>query len=45
MLALNSYLIPQTKDYNFLLREMHRVLKPGGILVIGEMPSQSYEGV
>ncbi|CAE6385351.1 unnamed protein product [Rhizoctonia solani] len=31
------------KDYNFMLREMHRVLKPGGLLVIGEMPSQSYE--
>ncbi|KAH7335872.1 S-adenosyl-L-methionine-dependent methyltransferase [Rhizoctonia solani] len=31
------------KDYNFMLREMHRVLKPGGLLIIGEMPSQSYE--
>ncbi|CAE6440237.1 unnamed protein product [Rhizoctonia solani] len=31
------------KDYNYMLREMHRVLKPGGLLVIGEMPSQSYE--
>ncbi|ELU39551.1 methyltransferase domain-containing protein [Rhizoctonia solani AG-1 IA] len=30
-------------NYNFMLREMHRVLKPGGLLVIGEMPSQSYE--
>lgn len=32
-----------TKDYNFLLREMHRVLKPGGMLVLGEIPAQAYE--
>lgn len=35
----------QTKDFNFLLREMHRVLKPCGILLIGEMPLQAFEGV
>ncbi|KDN36575.1 hypothetical protein RSAG8_10749, partial [Rhizoctonia solani AG-8 WAC10335] len=35
--------VTMVKDYNFMLREMHRVLKPGGLLVIGEMPSQSYE--
>lgn len=32
-----------TKDFNFILREMHRVLKPGGILLISEYPIQSYE--
>ncbi|KAL5632018.1 hypothetical protein ACGC1H_000144 [Rhizoctonia solani] len=35
--------VTMVKDYNFLLREMHRVLKPGGLLVIGEIPSESYE--
>ncbi|QRV85186.1 methyltransferase domain protein [Ceratobasidium sp. AG-Ba] len=32
-----------TKNFNFLLREMHRILKPGGILVITETPIQGYE--
>ncbi|KAG8692618.1 hypothetical protein FRC08_009636 [Ceratobasidium sp. 394] len=32
-----------TKDFNLLLREMHRVLKPNGILVITEIPIQAYE--
>ncbi|CAE6356599.1 unnamed protein product [Rhizoctonia solani] len=35
--------VTMVKDYNLMLREMHRVLKPGGLLVIGEMPSESYE--
>jgi ubiquinone/menaquinone biosynthesis C-methylase UbiE len=34
----------QTKNFNFLLREMHRVLKPNGVLVITEIPTQGYEG-
>ncbi|KAF8597284.1 S-adenosyl-L-methionine-dependent methyltransferase [Ceratobasidium sp. AG-I] len=32
-----------TKDFSSLLREMHRVLKPGGILMIAEYPVQPYE--
>ncbi|KAG8751751.1 hypothetical protein FRC12_012273 [Ceratobasidium sp. 428] len=32
-----------TKDFNFLLRELHRVLKPNGFLLITELPAQSYE--
>lgn len=35
--------ITLTKDYNFLLREMHRVLKPGGMLIIGEIQFQAFE--
>ncbi|KAG8742293.1 hypothetical protein FRC10_001717 [Ceratobasidium sp. 414] len=33
----------QTKDFNALLREMHRVLKPNGILLITEFPLKLYE--
>ncbi|CUA67723.1 hypothetical protein RSOLAG22IIIB_07561 [Rhizoctonia solani] len=32
-----------TKDYKFLIREMNRVLKPGGLLIISEIPCQAYE--
>ncbi|CAE7151624.1 unnamed protein product [Rhizoctonia solani] len=32
-----------TKDYKFLMREMHRVLKPGGMVIISEIPTQAYE--
>ncbi|KAG8692619.1 hypothetical protein FRC08_009637, partial [Ceratobasidium sp. 394] len=35
--------ITETKDFNFLLREMHRVLKPNGVLVITEIPFWSYK--
>ncbi|KAG8681126.1 hypothetical protein FRC08_015824 [Ceratobasidium sp. 394] len=35
--------VTTTKNFNFLLREMHRVLKPNGILVITEIPTQGYE--
>ncbi|KAG8777933.1 hypothetical protein FRC12_000121 [Ceratobasidium sp. 428] len=34
----------QTKDFNSLLRELHRVLKPNGFLLITELPIQTYEG-
>ncbi|KAF8597285.1 S-adenosyl-L-methionine-dependent methyltransferase [Ceratobasidium sp. AG-I] len=37
------FCVAMTKDFNFLLREMHRVLKPGGILMITEYPVQPYE--
>ncbi|KAG8692558.1 hypothetical protein FRC09_011113, partial [Ceratobasidium sp. 395] len=33
-----------TKDFNSLLRELHRVLKPNGFLLITELPIQTYEG-
>ncbi|KAF8598476.1 S-adenosyl-L-methionine-dependent methyltransferase [Ceratobasidium sp. AG-I] len=32
-----------TRDFDFLLREMHRVLKPGGVLMLTEIPGQPYE--
>ncbi|KAF8597280.1 S-adenosyl-L-methionine-dependent methyltransferase [Ceratobasidium sp. AG-I] len=32
-----------TRDFDFLLREMHRVLKPGGVLMLTELPGQPYE--
>ncbi|KAG8697359.1 hypothetical protein FRC09_007912 [Ceratobasidium sp. 395] len=32
-----------TKDFNLLLRELHRVLKPNGFLLITDLPAQSYE--
>ncbi|KAF8597282.1 S-adenosyl-L-methionine-dependent methyltransferase [Ceratobasidium sp. AG-I] len=35
--------VTMTKDFNFLLSEMHRVLKPGGIFMIAEYPVQPYE--
>ncbi|KAG8742286.1 hypothetical protein FRC10_001710 [Ceratobasidium sp. 414] len=34
--------IVETKDFNLLLREMHRVLKPHGVLVITDIPFWSY---
>ncbi|KAG9099668.1 hypothetical protein FRC06_004962 [Ceratobasidium sp. 370] len=34
--------VVETKDFNFLLREMHRVLKPNGVLVITEIPFWAY---
>ncbi|QRW11220.1 methyltransferase domain protein [Ceratobasidium sp. AG-Ba] len=33
-----------TKDFNFLLRELHRVLKPNGYIMITELPFDTYEG-
>ncbi|KAG8777932.1 hypothetical protein FRC12_000120 [Ceratobasidium sp. 428] len=33
-----------TKDFNTLLRELHRVMKPNGFLLIAELPIHSYEG-
>ncbi|KAG8743793.1 hypothetical protein FRC10_011422 [Ceratobasidium sp. 414] len=35
--------ISQIKNYDMLLREFHRVLRPGGLLMIGEMGSEVYE--
>ncbi|QRV81462.1 methyltransferase domain protein [Ceratobasidium sp. AG-Ba] len=35
--------VTATKNFNFLLREMHRVLKPGGVLVLTEIPTQGFE--
>ncbi|KAG9078366.1 hypothetical protein FRC06_008401, partial [Ceratobasidium sp. 370] len=35
--------VTTTRNFNFLLREMHRVLKPNGVLVITEIPTQGYE--
>ncbi|KAG8697527.1 hypothetical protein FRC08_006476 [Ceratobasidium sp. 394] len=32
-----------TKDFNFLLREAHRVLKPNGIVIITEFSARLYE--
>ncbi|QRV95860.1 methyltransferase domain protein [Ceratobasidium sp. AG-Ba] len=33
-----------TNQFNFLLRELHRVLKPNGYIVITEFPFDVYEG-
>ncbi|KAG8742285.1 hypothetical protein FRC10_001709 [Ceratobasidium sp. 414] len=35
--------VTTTKNFNFLLREIHRVLKPNGVLVMTEIPIQAYE--
>ncbi|QRV93505.1 methyltransferase domain protein [Ceratobasidium sp. AG-Ba] len=34
-----------TKDFNFMLREIHRVLKPKGFIVMTEIPFEKYEGI
>ncbi|QRW11218.1 methyltransferase domain protein [Ceratobasidium sp. AG-Ba] len=33
-----------TKDFNLLLQEIHRVLKPDGFIMITEIPFDKYEG-
>ncbi|KAG9099670.1 hypothetical protein FRC06_004964, partial [Ceratobasidium sp. 370] len=33
----------ETKNFNFLLQEVHRVLKPNGFLMVTEIPTQAYE--
>ncbi|KAG8732491.1 hypothetical protein FRC10_000890 [Ceratobasidium sp. 414] len=34
-----------TKNFNLLLQEVHRVLKPNGFLMITELPMQAYEEI
>ncbi|KAG8693825.1 hypothetical protein FRC08_008859 [Ceratobasidium sp. 394] len=34
-----------TKNFDFLLQEVHRVLKPNGFLMITELPIQAYEEI
>ncbi|KAG9096201.1 hypothetical protein FS749_008928 [Ceratobasidium sp. UAMH 11750] len=34
-----------TKNFDFLLQEVHRVLKPNGFLMVTELPIQAYEEI
>jgi ubiquinone/menaquinone biosynthesis C-methylase UbiE len=36
-------MLSQCRDYNSFLREIHRVLKPGGLMLFGQIEIEVYE--